>query len=39
MIAVGVLFWVVGSRDRRRGLTGETGQFTIEGAPEAGAAS
>jgi amino acid permease len=38
MIAVGVLFWAIGSRDRRRGLTGETGQFTTEGAPEAGAA-
>src|SRR5215469_6720694 len=39
MIGVAVLFWAVGSRDRRRGLTGETGQFTTEGAPEAGAAS
>jgi len=39
MIVVGVLFWAVGSWDRRRGLTGETGQFTAEGAPEAGAAS
>jgi glutamate:GABA antiporter len=38
MIGVAVLFWAVGSRDRRRGLTGETGQFTTEGAPEAGAA-
>jgi len=38
MIGVAVLFWAVGSWDRRRGLTGETGQFTTEGAPEAGAA-
>jgi len=39
MIAVGVLFWLIGSVNRRRGLTGETNQFVTESVPEAGAAS
>jgi hypothetical protein len=35
MVLVGVLFWLVGSINRRRGLTGETNQFVVEGAPQA----
>jgi glutamate:GABA antiporter len=35
MIALGVVFWLVGSVNRRRGLTGETNQFVAEGVPQA----
>jgi len=34
MIAVGVLFWLIGSVNRRHGLTGETNQFVTEGTPQ-----
>jgi amino acid transporter len=35
MLLVGVLFWAVGSANRRRGLTGETNQFVAASAPQA----
>jgi len=34
MVLVGVLFWAVGSANRRHGLTGETELFVGEGAPQ-----
>jgi amino acid transporter len=38
MVAIGVLFWFIGSVNRRRGLTGETEQYAAEDTPEAGQA-
>jgi hypothetical protein len=32
MVLVGVVFWLIGSANRRRGLTGETNRFVAEGA-------
>jgi hypothetical protein len=35
MIALGVVFWAVGSRSRRRGLTGETAPVSGPAGPAA----
>jgi hypothetical protein len=35
MIALGVVFWAVGSRSRRRGLTGETAPVSEPAGPAA----